>query len=55
MFVGLITKVINARTQRRLSEIVTKSFKAPFELMEYNGMERNEMKYNNVSLFGFEK
>jgi hypothetical protein len=23
--------------------------------MEYNGMKRNEMEYNNVPLFGFEK
>jgi hypothetical protein len=29
-------------------------FKAPFGLMEYNGMEQSGMTYNNVALFGFE-
>jgi hypothetical protein len=28
--------------------------KVMFGLIEYNGMERNGMTYNNVTLFGFE-
>jgi hypothetical protein len=27
----------------------------PFGLMEYNGIERSGMEYNNVPLLGFEK
>jgi hypothetical protein len=30
-------------------------FETLFGLMEYNGMKRNEIEYNNVPLFGFEK
>jgi hypothetical protein len=37
------------------SILLAKYVKTPFELVEYNRMEHNGMKYNNVPLFGFEK